>query len=48
MDNMTLTYMGNPQEKSYGFGVDAYGDYSAVDPIHTARTDMYSISAASL
>lgn len=32
MDNMTLTYMGNPQEKSYGFGVDAYGDYSAVDP----------------
>ena len=32
MDNMTLTYMGNPQEKSYGFGVDAYGDYNAVDP----------------
>lgn len=32
MDNMTLTYMGNPQDASYGFGVDAYGDYDAVDP----------------
>ena len=31
MDNMTLTYMGNPKEYSYGFGVDAYGDYDAVD-----------------
>ena len=40
MDNMTLTYMGNPQEKSYGFGVDAYGDYSAVDP-HTYSKDGY-------
>ena len=40
MDNMTLTYMGNPQEKSYGFGVDAYGDYSAVDP-YTYSKDGY-------
>ena len=40
MDNMTLTYMGNPQEKSYGFGVDAYGDYDAVDP-YTYSTDGY-------
>ena len=31
MDNMTLTYMGNPQTKQYGFGVDAYGTYSQVD-----------------
>ncbi len=31
MDNMTLTYMGNPQTKEYGFGVDAYGTYSQVD-----------------
>ena len=40
MDNMTLTYMGNPQEKSYGFGVDTYGDYSAVDP-YTYSKDGY-------
>ena len=40
MDNMTLTYMGNPQEKSYGFGVDAYGDYDAVDP-YKYRKDGY-------
>ena len=40
MDNMTLTYMGNPQEKSYGFGVDAYGDYDAVDP-YTYSKDGY-------
>ena len=31
MDNMTLTYMGNPQTKQYGFGVDAYGDWDDVD-----------------
>ena len=31
MDNMTLTYMGNPQTKQYGFGVDAYGVWSDVD-----------------
>ena len=40
MDNMTLTYMGNPQENSYGFGVDAYGDYDAVDP-YTYSKDGY-------
>ncbi len=32
MDNMTLTYMGNPQSEQYGFGVDAYGNRSDVDP----------------
>lgn len=32
MDNMTLTYMGNPQTKQYGFGVDAYGNQGDVDP----------------
>ena len=31
MDNMTLTYMGNPQTKQYGFGVDAYGNQGDVD-----------------
>ena len=40
MDNMTLTYMGNLQENSYGFGVDAYGDYDAVDP-YTYSKDGY-------
>lgn len=32
MDNMTLTYMGNPQTQQYGFGVDAYGNQRDVDP----------------
>lgn len=32
MDNMTLTYMGNPQTEQYGFGVDAYGNQGDVDP----------------
>lgn len=32
MDNMTLTYMGNPQTEQYGFGVDAYGNKGDVDP----------------
>lgn len=32
VDNMTLTYMGNPQSQQYGFGVDAYGTQSEVDP----------------
>lgn len=31
MDNMTLTYMGNPQSEQYGFGVDAYGNRNDVD-----------------
>ena len=31
MDNMTLTYMGNPQTKQFGFGVDAYGVWNDVD-----------------
>lgn len=31
VDNMTLTYMGNPQSEQYGFGVDAYGNQNDVD-----------------
>ena len=40
MDNMTLTYMGNPQTKQYGFGVDAYGNQGDVDP-YTYTKDGY-------
>ena len=40
MDNMTLTYMGNPQTKQYGFGVDAYGYQRDVDP-YTYTKDGY-------
>ena len=40
MDNMTLTYMGNPQTEQYGFGVDAYGNQGDVDP-YTYTKDGY-------
>lgn len=40
MDNMTLTYMGNPQTQQYGFGVDAYGNQGDVDP-YTYTEDGY-------
>lgn len=40
MDNMTLTYMGNPQTEQYGFGVDAYGTQSEVDT-HKYTKDGY-------
>ena len=40
MDNMTLTYMGNPQTEQYGFGVDAYGNQNAVDT-HKYTKDGY-------
>lgn len=40
MDNMTLTYMGNPQTEQYGFGVDAYGNQNYVDT-HKYTKDGY-------
>lgn len=40
MDNMTLTYMGNPQTEQYGFGVDAYGNQNDVDT-HKYTKDGY-------
>ena len=49
MDNMTLTYMGNPQEKSLRLSaLMLMVTMMLWIRIHTARTDMYSISAASL